>query len=406
MRVAPLPENEAQRLLALSKYKVLDTSFEQAYDELTQLASQICQTPIALISLIDTDRQWFKAKVGLEARETPRDWAFCAHALLQEDLLVVEDTLQDERFFDNPLVQNDPSIRFYAGAQIKNQEGYILGTVCAIDRIPRQLTDYQLNALKVLAKQVMTQLELRLAFEDLQNYTQQLHDSNQSKDKLFSVISHDLRAPMSGIFGLSELLIEDIETQPKEACKELAYEIHDASQQALSLLDNLLRWSLLERGKFDFQPMAMPLLVLIQKSIRLLASVATKKNIQIEVDCASHLFVVADKTMLASILQNLLANAIKFSNINSKVYVQATELKRQIHISVKDTGIGMSPAQQENLFKLDNNTTTVGTAGESGTGLGLMLCKQFLAIHQSDLQVHSVLGEGTTFSFYLKTIQT
>lgn len=404
MKIASLPENEKERLAALLLYKVLDTDFEQSYTDLTQLASEICQTPIALISLIDSDRQWFKAKVGLAARETPRDWAFCAHAILQDEMLVVDDTLLDERFIDNPLVTNDPSIRFYAGAQIKTLDGFVLGTVCAIDRVPRHLSDYQLNALKVLAKQVMSQLELRLAFDDLQKHTQKLKELNATKDKLFSVIAHDLRAPMSGIFGLSEMLIEDLDLQPKEACIELAQEIHNASQQTLSLLDNLLRWSLLERGQFDYQPMAIPLLAIVQKNLRLLSSVALKKQIQIHVDCSSHFFVIGDKNMLASVFQNLLSNAIKFTPHQGDIYITAQELKHQVVISIKDTGVGMSQELLNQLFLIDKNVSTNGTDGEKGTGLGLVLCKQFLALHESDLCVQSEVGVGTQFSFALTAV--
>lgn len=404
MKVASLPNNEKERLAALLRYKVLDTDFEQSYTELTQLASGICQTPIALISLIDSERQWFKAKVGLAARETPRDWAFCAHAILQDEMLVIDDTLLDERFIDNPLVTHDPSIRFYAGAQIKTLDGFVLGTVCAIDRVPRHLSDYQLNALKVLAKQVMSQLELRLAFDDLQKYTQKLNELNATKDKLFSVISHDLRAPMSGIFGLSEMLIEDLEVQPKEVCLELAEEIHNASQQTLSLLDNLLRWSLLERGQFEYKPMAIPLLAIVQKNLRLLSSVALKKQIQTHVDCPNHIFVMGDNNMLSSVFQNLLSNAIKFTPHQGNVYIAAKEIKGHVVITIKDTGVGMSQDQINQLFLIDKNVSTHGTDGEKGTGLGLVLCKQFLSLHESDLSVKSELGVGTQFSFELTAL--
>lgn len=164
---AAIPANEKQRLESLRSYHILDTLAEQAYDDLVLIASTICQTPIALLSLVDEHRQFIKANVGLPVKETSRDVAFCAHAILDTKPMIVEDAHKDARFVHNPLVTGDPHIRFYAGVPLVNGEGHALGTICAIDRVPRELTDQQRRALEALSRQVLAQLELRRAVDEL-----------------------------------------------------------------------------------------------------------------------------------------------------------------------------------------------------------------------------------------------
>lgn len=163
---AQLPPNEAERLEALRGYGILDTPREAAYDEIVELASRICKTPIAIVNLIDDGRQWFKAEVGLGVRETPLPASICAHAILQNDLFQVPDTLADPRFADNPLCTGEPHLRFYTGALLRSPDGHPLGTLCVLDYQPRQLDEQQLFALQVLANQVRTQMELRRALGD------------------------------------------------------------------------------------------------------------------------------------------------------------------------------------------------------------------------------------------------
>jgi GAF domain-containing protein len=172
---ATVPKNEAKRLKVLWQYDVLDTVPEEVFDDLTELAARICEAPIALISLVDEDRQWFKSKVGVTLTETSRDISFCAHALKQQELFIIPDATKDARFADNPLVISDPKIRFYAGAPLITPDGYALGTLCVIDKVPRELRPEQQQALRVLARHVMIQLELR-------RHAKELAASNEAHD--------------------------------------------------------------------------------------------------------------------------------------------------------------------------------------------------------------------------------
>ena len=174
MKVAPLPYNEQDRIAELKKYDILDTEPETAFDSMVHLASYICHTPIAAISLVDERRQWFKAITGLDAKETSRDVAFCAHTILQKEMMVVYDAMEDERFYDNPLVTSSPNIRFYVGVPLITSRGYHLGTLCVIDREPRTLTNEQLNSLTVLTNNVMAHLELRLSHKQIRQYVEDL----------------------------------------------------------------------------------------------------------------------------------------------------------------------------------------------------------------------------------------
>ncbi len=163
----PVPNNEKKRLEVLWQYDVLDSKPEKAFDDLTELAATICEAPIALITLVDEKRQWFKSKVGVDASETSRDISFCAHAILGKKLLIVPDAAQDKRFAKNPLVTGKLGIRFYAGTPLINPEGQALGSLCVIDKVPRQLRPGQKRALEILGRHVMTQLELRRRSREL-----------------------------------------------------------------------------------------------------------------------------------------------------------------------------------------------------------------------------------------------
>ncbi|GAB3174912.1 GAF domain-containing protein [Telluribacter humicola] len=176
MKPAPLPDNEQERLKALQQYDILDTLPEDVYDDITRIASEICGTPYSLLTLVDKDRQWFKAKQGMDVTETPRIH-FCAYAIIDpNNTLVVPDARYDERFHDNPLVTGEPHLVFYAGVPLTDKDGYALGTLCVLDNRPRELSEQKLTALKALAKLISVHFELRKTKRELQNTLDRLQN--------------------------------------------------------------------------------------------------------------------------------------------------------------------------------------------------------------------------------------
>ncbi|MDJ0907883.1 MAG: GAF domain-containing protein [Woeseiaceae bacterium] len=160
MESAQRPQNESERLAVLKRLNILDTDPEKTFDDIVALASRICGTQISLISLVDANRQWFKAKTGVNAEETPREVAFCAHAILDDEIMIVEDARADDRFADNPLVTELPKIRFYAGMPLQIEDNVNIGTLCVIDQKPKQLSKEQLESLRVLGRAVVAHMRL------------------------------------------------------------------------------------------------------------------------------------------------------------------------------------------------------------------------------------------------------
>jgi signal transduction histidine kinase len=231
--------------------------------------------------------------------------------------------------------------------------------------------------------------------------TSELNELNASKDKFFSIIAHDLKNPFNTIIGFSEMLKEEITSGELNKSGEYAGMIYDSATKTYRLLENLLEWANSQRGKISFNPIPLNLSEIFKEDFRILNEIAGRKNIELNSRFTDDLTIVADKNMIKTILRNLISNAIKFTYKNGKVEITATIDNKQVEISVSDSGIGMTKETMAKLFRIDSNLSTHGTENEKGTGLGLILCKEFVEKHGGKIWVESESGKGSIFRFTL-----
>lgn len=400
MKTPPIPANEDKRLEELYKYEILDTSYQEEFDEIVKLASQICNVPISLISLVESSRQWFKAKVGIEATETSRDVSFCAHSLDQSTTLFeVEDATKDERFFDNPLVTDNPNIRFYAGVPLVSSNGFKLGTLCVINSKPQHLNKEQAFALKVLADQTMKLIELHIRNKQLDKQSKKLMQQAEIQNKIISIIAHDVRTPIASLRNIIELSNSNIlnETETKEltlmADKQLEGTIH--------LLSDLVNWGKMQIDAKSISYEKIHLHTLItDKFKKFEVSSTLKKNVLVNL-IDEDLLVYTDKNALRFILRNLISNANKFTS-NGSITVYAHKEGNNLLITIHDTGVGMSEDIKNSLLNEGVKYSLPGTNKEKGSGLGLMLTRDFVEILGGSINFESELNKGTTVSIEFK----
>ncbi len=400
MQSAEMPSNEEERLAALHHYDVLDTLPEQAYDDITYIASQICGTPIALMSLVDAERQWFKSKVGLEADETHRDVAFCAHAILQpNELFVVEDTTADTRFADNPLVSSDPSIRFYAGAPLVTPKGMPLGTLCVIDRQPRKLDEHQTATLAALARQVMAQLELRQTVQALGESTaaleqanQQLATSNRDLESFAYIAAHDLKEPLRMISSFTDLLSVSLAGKLDEEEQEFFAHIEDGAKRGKELTDAILQYAKLDQKADNFETIALCEIV---ETAAKTAMHSYPHGHVVWDTCDTNIF--SNSQLLEHLLSNLITNGLKYNkNERPTVQVKISQTAGQTKLTVRDNGIGIASTMQEKVFNMFSRGH--GRTEYEGTGIGLAVCRRVMELHGGSISVQSEPGQGSTFS--------
>ncbi len=241
--------------------------------------------------------------------------------------------------------------------------------------------------------------------EELEKQKKELIDLNTTKDKFFSIIAHDLRSPITTLISLSEMLRTDIDLLTGKETHEILASLHDLSKSHLKLLDNLLQWARVQTGRMEANPEKFNLVRIIDQVVGFYTVTAFEKQVNLASSAEGEIMVFADKNMIRTVLRNLVSNALKYTAMEGAVVLGAKRLPDRIEVMVKDNGLGMAPEMVAKLFKLDQTFSTAGTADEQGTGLGLILCKEFIEKNRGTISVESVHGHGSTFRFTLLLIE-
>ncbi|MGB5260518.1 MAG: GAF domain-containing sensor histidine kinase [Gammaproteobacteria bacterium] len=401
MKSAPLPDNEPARIRRLNELDILDTLEEQAYDDLTYLAAQICDTPIALVSLVDHDRQWFKSRHGLDASETPREVAFCAHAILGDSVFVVEDAGLDERFHDNPLATGAPHVKFYAGAPLIMNDDIKVGTLCVIANEPRLMTPAQVQALEALARQVVSQLELRLKVRELESL-------DKSKDEFISTVSHELRTPLTSISGSLSLLLNNKVGKLEDRQQQMVAIAARNSDRLLGIVNDILDLAKLEAGKLEIRRDTHDLISLLDDAVELNRPYCMQCNCDLVVNYdlgESAGLINGDASRLLQVLTNLITNAAKFTSDEDTIEVSLVIVDDTARIGVTDHGPGIPEDQQQHVFERFKQIGTPVNQKMPGTGLGLRISKQLIMLHEGTIGFESIPNQRTTFYFTVPLVQ-
>jgi signal transduction histidine kinase len=400
MKKPPCLHDESRRLEALHAFEILDTDPERRFDELTELASMVCGTPIALISLIDENRQWFKSRKGLDARETEREISFCGHAIAQKDLFVVPDASQDDRFHDNPLVTNPPRVIFYAGKPILTNEGHALGTLCVIDHEARELDETQKKALDVLAEQVTAQfyltrknLELEKAFEKEQRHRKVIQEQKKNSiesARLASIgqmaggIAHEINNPLGVIQMAKDQIERELQTdqldlkKTHQACKTI--------EQTVSRMTQIIRGlRALSRDVQNDSPKSELLSDIVNQTLVVCSErfKAHGVNLKKEGDFGTKIYCRGGE--ISQILLNLLNNAHDaiVDSVKKWIRVEVVDDNKRVLLSVTDSGGGIEREVRRFIFEPFFTTKPVG----EGTGLGLSISKEIARKHGGDLYI-------------------
>ncbi|MFI5932765.1 GAF domain-containing protein [Actinoplanes sp. NPDC051494] len=390
---ASLPFNEVDRLAALYELDILDSEPEKDFDDIVALASAVCGVPMSLVTMVDTDRQWFKARIGTDLTETSRELSFCAHAILGKDLMVVPDATRDPRFAGHPMVEEQGGIRFYAGAPLITTDGFALGTLCVVDSEPRNLDVEQMQALRALSRQVTSQLELRRYATALANTTARLQELERRKDDLAGLIGGELRAPLRLIQSyLAEL--GDKGTHDAGLADLVGRATAAHVRGFTDLLGHLTSMSDAGTGGDSLHMRQIDLTRLTRRAVEAVRPIAATKHIWIlNRSDGPALPIIADPVRLEQVIMHLLFAAVKYTPDGGRVRV-GTEVESGPTVFLDD--MDMPDGMRPDLFPHLYYGTIANPAGVPGPDRGLAVAKRVLDAHHATVALSDRPGDGTS----------
>ncbi|MDB5249402.1 MAG: histidine kinase [Segetibacter sp.] len=390
---------EVERLKNLEEYSILDSIPEKEYDDLTRIASQICETPISLITLVDDKRQWFKSAYGFDMRETPKEYSFCNHAIKDPStLMIVNDSRIDDRFRDNPLVTGESQFIFYAGMPLVSPKGHALGTLCVIDTKPKTLSLKQVEALQSLTHHVVKLLEFRKKENLLENANEVLEVKNKELEKFASIAAHDIKSPLNNISTLIQLLSETYSTNLEDGAKKFLKLIDESSIKLRGLVDGILEHSRSEK-LFSENKMETNFDTMIEDIVQL--TDPQRKHSFVYPSVTEPLLI--NKTAVEQVLINLVANGIKYNDKEDVVIeIGFSETCDYYEFYLKDNGWGIDDSYHQKIFCLFEIVHSRDRYGNRGNGIGLSTVKKIVEGLGGQIKVTSKPGEGSRFDFSIK----
>jgi signal transduction histidine kinase len=401
------PLGDPERLLALRSTALLDSPAEEAFDRLTRLATRVLRAPIALVSLVDAERQFFKSCVGLpsrvaEARETPLSHSFCQHAVERAEPLVIDDARTHPLVRHNGAVY-DLDVIAYLGIPLQTADGFVLGSFCVIDHVPRQWTADELETLRDLAASVMTEIELRTALRVAEAARAEAAEANRAKDDFLALVSHELRSPLAGIASNTQMLAMGLCGPISDRQAKALARIRRSESHLLGLITQLLDLKKIAAGRMQYELDAVHVQDVMRDACDLMEEQLVSGELQLErpaplVDVA----VRADAGRLRQILVNLLANAAKFTERGGTVTLACEAGPDEVRVEVRDTGIGIPADQLEAVFEPFVQVREAQRLRTGGSGLGLAISRALARGMGGDLTVSSRPGEGSTFTLRLR----